>query len=302
LTARYGLAVDNLLAADVVLGDGKTVRVSTTENPELLWALRGGGGNFGVVTSLSVRLFPATPLLGGMILFPLSDASTVLRGYAALMAQAPDELTASAGMLCAPDGTPAVFLAPVWSGDPKRGEQLIGELRGLGSPLMEKIDPMPYGDLIRMYDSHVVEGNHYDLGARWLTDLSIDAIDLIVRAGRHMTSPFSIIALHHFHGAGTRVHPDATAFRQREAHFLVETIAAWVPTSYEKGNVHRQWAWNLTQALTPFALPGAYPNILGPNEAERARLAYGINLRRLRDIKRLYDPNGVFTASIPLMD
>jgi FAD/FMN-containing dehydrogenase len=289
-----------LLAADVVLSDGKTVRVSTTENPELLWALRGGGGNFGVVTSLSVRLFPATLLLGGMILFPLSDASTILRGYAALMAQAPDELAATVGMLCAPDGTPAVFVAPVWSGDPKRGEQIISELRGLGSPLTDQIRPMPYGDLIRMYDAHVVHGNHYDLGTRWLTDLSTEAIDLVVRAGRHMTSPFSIIALHHFHGAGTRVRPEATAFNQRGTHFLLETVAAWVPTSHEKGSVHRQWAWNLLQALTPFALPGAYPNILGPAEAERAQLAFGNNLRRLRDIKRLYDPKGVFTASIPL--
>ena len=300
LSTRYGLAADNLLAAEVVLAGGRSIRVSSSENAELLWALRGGGGNFGVVTSLSVRLHPATPLLAGMILFPLSDASTVLHGYATVMAQASDELSMVAGMLCAPDGTPAVFLSPVWTGDPARGEQLIVQLRGLGTPLMEQIGPMEYGDLVRTYDAHVVQGRHYDVQTRWLTDLGPEVVDLVVRAGRHMTSPFSIIVIQHFHGAGTRVPADATAFAQRGKHFLFEAIAAWEPCSYEKGGTHRQWGWNLTQALTPFVLPGGYANVLGPGEGERARLAYGNNLRRLQEIKRKYDPRGVFAPTIAL--
>ncbi len=301
LSAKYGLASDNLLGADLVLADGRTLRVSNSENPELLWALRGGGGNFGVVTSLSVRLQPAAPLLAGIMLFPLSDAGTVLRGYATLMAQAGDELTIGAGMLCGPDGTPAAFLAPVWNGGLARGEELIRELRTLGKPLLEQVGVMSYGDLLRMYDNYTVNGRHYDIQTRWMSDLTPEAIELLVRAGRHMTSPFSIINLHHLHGAATRAHPDSAAFAQRRKHFMLEMIAGWEPSSFEKGDVHRQWGWNLTQALTPFALPGAYPNIVGPREGDRARLAFGNNLRRLQEIKRQYDPDGVFAPSIPLV-
>jgi hypothetical protein len=250
---------------------------------------------------LSVRLQPAAPLLAGIMLFPLSDAPTVLRDYATLMAQAGDELTMSAGMLCGPDGSPAAFLAPVWNSDLSRGERLIRDLRTLGTPLLEHVGVMPYGDLIRMYDNYTVSGRHYDAQSRWMPDLTPEVIELIVRAGRHMTSPFSIIALHHLHGAATRVHPDSTAFAQRQKHFLFESIAAWEPSSFEKGDVHRQWGWNLAQALTPFALPGTYPNIAGPQEGERARLAFGNNLRRLQEIKRKFDPDGVFAPSIPLV-
>jgi hypothetical protein len=301
LSPKYGLAADNLLGADVVLSNGRSLTVSSAENPELLWALRGGGGNFGVVTSLTVRLYPAAPLLAGMILFPLSEAATVLRGYAAVMAQPQEELVLAAGVLCTPDGTPTVFLSPVWSGDLAHGEQVIRELRGLGTPLMEQIGPMSCGDLLRMYDSHVVKGRHYDVQSRWLTELTPEVIESVVRAGRQITSPFSIIVIHLFHGAGTRVHPDATAFAQRQPHFFFEVIGAWEPSAPESGAVQRQWGWNLIQALTPFAQPGAYPNILGPEDAGRARLAFGHNLRRLQEIKRTYDPSGMFAPSIPLM-
>jgi FAD/FMN-containing dehydrogenase len=301
LTPKYGLAADNLLGADLVLADGRAIRVSSSENSELLWALRGGGGNFGVVTSLSVRLQPAAPLLAGIMLFPLSDAPTVLRGYATLMAQAGDELAMGAGMLCGPDGTPAAFVAPVWNGDLARGEELIRELRSLGTPLLEHVGVMAYGELVRMYDDYTVNGRHYDIQTRWMPDLTAEMIELLVRAGRHMTSPFSIINIQHLHGAATRVHPDSTAFAQRRKHFLIETIVAWEPSSFEKGEVHRQWGWNLTQAMTPYSLAGAYPNILGPQEGERARLAFGNNLRRLQEVKRKYDPEGVFAPSIPLV-
>jgi FAD/FMN-containing dehydrogenase len=300
LSGRYGLAADNLLGADLVLADGRTTRVTSTENPDLLWALRGGGGNFGIVTSLSVRLQSATPLLAGIMMFPLADATTVLGGYTTLMAQAGDELTMAAGLLCAPDGNPAAFLAPVWSGNLARGEELIREMRTLGTPLMEQVGVMSYGDIIRMYDSHTVNGRHYDIQSRWMPDLAPEVIDVLVRAGRHMTSPFSMILISHLHGAATRVPPDSTAFAQRRNHFLIQTIAAWEPSSFEQGDVHRQWGWNLIQDVTPFALAGSYPNIAGPQESGRVRLAFGSNLRRLLEIKRKYDPDGVFAASIPL--
>ncbi|MEA2770592.1 MAG: hypothetical protein QOD93_3554, partial [Acetobacteraceae bacterium] len=131
LSPRYGLAVDNLLGVEIVLADGRRITVCDLEHPELFWALRGGGGNFGVVTALRIRLHPMRELLAGMILFPLSDAGSVLRGYAEIMASAPDELTVMAGMMSPPDVGPVVFLAPVWSGSPSAGEECMTVLRRL---------------------------------------------------------------------------------------------------------------------------------------------------------------------------
>jgi FAD/FMN-containing dehydrogenase len=298
LSPRYGLALDNLLGVEIVRADGRLVAADESENVDLFWALRGGGGNFGVVTSMRVRLHPAREIEAGLILFPWSEAETVLGLYGKVMAAAPDELAVTAGVLSAPDGTPALFLAPSWSGDAVRGKTFLAGLQRLGTPIMAQLGPMTCGDVLGMFDDHVVNGRHYEMRTRWLPDLTPSAIASLVAAGGARTSPFAAIVLHHLHGAATRIPEHATAFAMRRAHFMVEAIAAWEPSARDD-TAHRQWARDLSQALAPEALPGGYANFLRPEEHDQIAHAYGGNAIRLREIKRRLDPDGVFTA-IPL--
>ncbi|GEL99078.1 FAD-binding oxidoreductase [Cellulomonas terrae] len=293
LAGRFGLALDNLLSADVLLADGTSVVAGPDADRELFWALRGGGGNFGIVTAARYRLHPLGPVLGGMVLFPHQQAAQVLRGYRDLIATAPDELTVMAGFVGGPAG-PAVFLAPTWSGDPDAGESAVAPLLGLGTPVAGGVGPMPYPELIRMFEAGARPGQHYALGTQWLPTLTDEAIDVLADAAATWPSSASLLALHHFHGAATRVAPDATAFALRREHVLAEVIAAWQPA--EDAAAQHAWVSRVTDALAPGALPGGYPNILGPQDAERVRLGFGANADRLLAAKRRYDPDGVLTA------
>jgi FAD/FMN-containing dehydrogenase len=300
LTSHYGLALDNLLGAEVVLADGRLVYCDEDRNPDLFWALRGGGGNFGVVTSMRVRLHPIRKVLGGMMLFPWSEAELVLRGYAETVAEAPDELSAVVGVLSAPDGNPVMLVAPMWSGEGKHGESWVARLRQLGTPVLDQVGPMNYGDWLNMFATAAPVGRHYAGKNRSLAQLTPAIISALVAGGQHRSSPFSAIIVHGFRGAATRVPLTATAFGLREEHFMVEIIAAWEPTAGHDGKNHRDWAQSLSEALAPHALPGGYPNMLGPDDHEQSAHAYGVNLARLHKVKRLFDPDSLFTSAISL--
>lgn len=300
LTTRFGLALDNLLGAEIVLADGQIITADAAQNSDLFWALRGGGGNFGVVTSMRIRLHSVNDVLGGIILFPLSEAQSVLHGHAKILSSAPDELSVLAGLLPAPDGDPTVFVGPIWSGEPEQGQEIMARLQRLGTAILTQIGPMSYTDLIGLYDAQVVDGRHYALQTRWLADLTPDIISALVAAGTARTSPLSFIAMHHFHGPGTQVALDATAFGLRRKHFLLEIVAAWDPTSKEDSALHRRWVSDLSSVLAPIALPGGYPNFLTSNDREQLGSAYGGNGSRLRNLKQQYDPDNVFSSTIPI--
>jgi FAD/FMN-containing dehydrogenase len=300
LTPRYGLALDNLLSAEVVLADGRPVHCDQHENPDLFWAIRGGGGNFGVITSMRVRLHPIRHVLGGMMLFPWSQAEYVLGGYAESIAEAPDELSVLAGVLPAPDGSPLACLAPMWSGDVTQGEELIARLRQVGTPVMDEVGPMNYKDWLGLFGAAAPVGRYYAAKNRSLAALTPEVISTLIAGGQRRSSPFSAIILHDFRGAPTRVPLAATAFGLRKEHFMVEIIAAWDPTAEDDGENHREWARTLSENLAPHALPGGYPNMLGPDDHEQTAHAYGSNTSRLQRVKRLFDPQGVFTSAVSL--
>jgi hypothetical protein len=297
----YGLAADNLLGAEVVLADGRLVRIGPDEEPELFWAIRGGGGNFGVVTSLRVQLHETHHMLAGPIVYPWSEAEPVLRRYAAFAATMPDELGISVGMPSGPDGQPMLLLLPLWNGDKRRGERIISDLQALGTPQLAHVGPMTYGDMLALFDAAVdaADGCHWETRTRSLSALTPGAIDAIVTAVARRTSPHSMVNWHHLHGAATRIPAEAMAFGLRQEHFMVEIIAGWEPDG-SNGAAHRQWAQDLWESLAPFALPGGYGNFLTPRDREQIRDAYGSNGTRLRALKLRFDPDGVFASAIPL--
>lgn len=294
LIGRFGLSLDNLLSAEVVLADGSPVLAGPGGDPELLWALQGGGGNFGVVTSARFRLHRMGPVLGGMVMYPHHQAQQVLRGYREVISRAPDELTVMAGFLTGPGGDPVVFVAPTWSGDPAAGEASVAPLTRLGTPVMTGLMPMPYPDLLRMFDAGSAAGNRYALGTRWLPELTDDAISALAEGALSRSFPGSLLAVHHFHGAAARVASDATAFALRQNHLLAEVIAAWTPDEAAAPQV--EWMETVAAALAPGAIPGGYPNMLGPGDTDRLRLGFAGNVDRLLAAKHRYDPDGIFAA------
>ncbi len=300
LLPRFGLALDNLLGAEIVLADGQVVFVDSSQNSELFWAIRGGGGNFGVVTSMLVRLHPVEKVLAGFILFPLAEAMSVLTGYCKFASSAPEELSVIGGIVSAPDGKPCVLLAPTWSGESKRGEEVVTGLERLGTPLFTQLSWMKFQDLFALFDAQLVEGRHYFLRTRSLAALRPEVVSEFIAAGNGRTSPHSVILWHHLRGKATRTPVGATAFGIRAEHFMVEVISCWDPTSQEKGKPHRQWAEHLSKALAPMALPGGYPNMLGPDDSEQIPFAYGSNKERLMAAKERFDQDDVFSSAIPL--
>ena len=298
LNGTCGLAADNVLGAEVVLADGR--RVTTDAEPDLLWALRGGGGNFGVVTSLRVRLHPARDMLAGSVVYNWNEASAVLRRYASFAATAPDELGVSVGAMSGPDGEPVIMVVPLWNGERRQGERAMEDVRAFGAPFSAQIGPATYGDLLAQFDAWVeaADGCHWALRTRSLPRspraLPTRSSRRRPERRRHIARSFGTTST-----APRRGWRDGAAFGERREHFMVEIVAGWKPDG-DDGAAHRRWAQDLWQSLAPFALPGGYPNLLGPDDREQAAAAYGGNAARLRVLKRRFDPDGVFASAIPL--
>ena len=292
----FGLGIDNVIGGEVVLADGTVVKASEQENPELFWAIRGGGGNFGVVTSLYVQLHKAKPLLTGLIQFKGSDAQQVFEAHNELMKTAPNQLAVSAGMMHGQDGQPIVFLMPFWFGNQQEGEQYMKTMQAFATPLQVQVGAMTYSEMLDFQSSFIPDGFHWAIQTRWLPLLESDQIQTFSEALRQSPSPYSFINIHHFHGAPTAVDSHATPFPLRKPHFMVEIIACWEAKDAQRSQQHQQWASKLSEALKPKAYLGGYINLLGPAETEQINHAYGDNKTRLQKAKRTYDPDGVFNG------
>ncbi len=298
LIGAYGLGADNLLSAQVVTADGQLVTANAEEHADLLWGLRGGGGNFGVVVSLEYRLHPLTTVLSGLLLYPLDRARAVLRNFNEFIATAPDELTIQPGFFQMPDGQTVLFLSPTYCGSIAAGEQAIAPLRTFGEPLVDQVQPVTYNALIHGLDAMVPKGRHYYIQTRSLKGLQAETIEVLLEQGLPLSSPFSMISIHNFHGAASRVGVSETAFALRQDHLMVEMIAAWEPQSPDEVQRHIEWSQNLSHALAPYAFKGGYINLLDQEEQDRVPLAFGSNYERLLDLKRTYDPDDVFHSAI----
>ncbi len=254
---KYGLTIDNLLAVDLVTADGRVLVANATENPDLFWGVRGGGGNFGIVTSFEFQLHPVTTVLAGKVMYPIQQARELLRLYREFTAQAADELTAYASLVTTPDGVPAAEITLCYTGSLEEDERSIEALRTVGSPSSDTIHPKSYLNTVSMLRAAPAGRCSYERSST-LEELSDEALDLMVEYGRARTSPFSQVLLQHLHGAASRVHPTGTAFAQRQASYILGIFAAW---TNDEAQQHIEWTRSFWTATRQFASPGVYVNL-----------------------------------------
>jgi FAD/FMN-containing dehydrogenase len=305
LMRRHGATVDNLLAADVVTVDGELVRASEDEKPDLFWGLRGGGGNFGIVTSFEYRLHDVGPtILGGPLYFALEDGPEVLRFYRDFIADAPDELTTILNLRPAPPlpfipqefhGQPVVGVAVCWAGELERGRAVLEPLRRCATPLVDAVTPRPYVDLQQLFNPAVPHGWHYRWRSWELPPLTDAAIDTLVDRAARITSPRSYIIVFQLGGAVAR--GDDTAFAQRDAAHDVNINAVWLEGDPEADR-HVQWVRDTYAALEPHSGGRVYVNFLEDEGQDRVRAAYGpARHDRLKALKRRYDPDNLLRGN-----
>ena len=301
LIGRFGLALDNLLAAEIVLADGRLVTAEHGREEDLFWALRGGGGNFGVVTAMRIRLHDLPNVVSGMLVYPFAEAKTVLRRYADAVSAMPDELTVQVGAVAGPDGVPVIMLVPTWSGRQGQGDEHIAPLLKLGTLLANTVDAVRYGTSLSVFDPHIINGRRVFMETCSLPALDGASVDVLVETMAAAVSSGCAIMSHDFRGAASRVPVEATAFGLRRDHVMIEVIASCPdqPDRLEERR-HRHWVRDTRRAFDPVALPGGYPNLLGPDGVDRAAESFGTNVERLARVKQAYDPENVFCSAIPL--
>jgi FAD/FMN-containing dehydrogenase len=304
LMRKHGATVDNLLSADMVTADGELVTASAEQNPDLFWGIRGGGGNFGIVTSFEYRLHQVGPIvLAGPIFYPLEDAPEVLRFYREFIADAPDELTTIFEPRLAPPlpflpedvhGKPIVIVGACYAGAPEDGAEVVRPLKQFGRPIVDLLEPKPYLALQSMFDPAVPHGWHYYWKSVELPPLTDGALETLVEHASMITSPKSYCIVFQLGGAVARADEGETAFSQRSAAHNVNINAVWTEDDPEAGR-HITWARDFFDAMQPHAGDHVYLNFLGDEGRDRVRQAYGAeNYRRLVELKRAYDPINFF--------
>ncbi|GAA4413846.1 FAD-binding oxidoreductase [Nibrella viscosa] len=293
LMGRYGLSCDNLLSVQIVTADARLLTASQTENQDLFWAVRGGGGNFGIVTSFVFQLHPVGPdILGGMILYPMEQAKEVLQFYREFARRQPDEFMLFAGLLTTPDGLPVIALLIGWFGPLDQGDAQLSELRAFGTPLADLVQVMPYTQLQGMFDAGMAHGIHRYWKSGYIRQINDELIGIVLENAARRTSPDSVILFLHMKGTASRVAAEETAYGLRNDQWDFDIIAQWTDPS--EAARHIVWVRNFWNAVEPFT-QGVYVNHLDEESGNTGvRAAYGQNYGRLVDMKTKYDPDNFF--------
>jgi FAD/FMN-containing dehydrogenase len=293
LMRKFGLACDNLLSVDVVTAEGRLLTASADERADLFWGLRGGGGNFGVATAFSYRLHEVGPILGGMLIYPLARAKEVLRIYRDVTSTAPDALGTLAALATLPDGTQAAGILVCYAGPIAEGEQLLAPLRAAGPLLADQVGPIPYTAVQSIAENFNPPGMRNYWKSDYLTQLSDDAIDLLVETYPSVPAPHTHVIVEHLGGAVSRVGEDETAVSHRDAPYNAVVIGMWGDPVQDEPSI--DWVRRLWGQLRPFAFGGVYVNYLSDEGEDRVRAAYGPEKHaRLVALKNTYDPANLF--------
>jgi FAD/FMN-containing dehydrogenase len=294
LHGKHGLSCDNLLSADLVTADGKLLTASPEQHPDLFWGLRGGGGNFGVVTSFEYGLHPVDSVLAGMVVHPMPKAKDVLRFYREFCRGCPDEMVAAAAMMTSPDGDAIAVIVAAYIGDLGAGERAMASLRKFGPPLADTIAPTSYVALNSLFDEAFPYGGVQRYWkSSFLKELSDDMLDIMIARSAKFLSPMSNVLFFHLHGAATRVDPNETAFEARDDLWDYDVISQWADVAESAG--HIQWTREFWTAVEPFASGQVYVNHLDAEEGTtRIKAAYSRNYERLVALKDKYDPTNLF--------
>jgi FAD/FMN-containing dehydrogenase len=302
LTRKYGMTIDNLVSVDMVTAEGKKVRASQNENADLFWALRGGGGNFGVVTQFEFQLFPVGPeIVAGLIVFPFAQAKQILTKYRQFVNSAPEELNVWVVLRQAPPlpflpktvhGKEVVVLPVFYSGAAAEAEKLIGPVRAFGTALGEHIGAQPYVQWQKAFDPLLTPGARNYWKSHNFTELADGALNSIIEFAAKLPSPQCEIFIGLIAGAPNRIATDAMAYGHRDARFVLNVHGRWNEATDDQKCIG--WARDFFKASAPYASAGAYVNFMTEEEGDRVGAAYGSNYERLVQVKRRYDPENVF--------
>ncbi|MEW2084531.1 FAD-binding oxidoreductase [Streptomyces sp. NPDC005283] len=305
LTRKYGLTVDNLLSADVVLADGSLVIASETENPDLFWALRGGGGNFGIVTSFNLRLHPVHTVGAAITVWPVDNTREVLRWYRDFLPQAPEDLYGFFALLAVPPGPPfpeeihghrMCGVVWCWTGDPARLEEALAPVREPGPPAFHFTAPMPYPALQTMFDELIPTGLQWYWRGALFDRITDEAIDVHIKYGENLPTDLSTMHLYPVDAAAHKVGADDTAWAYRDA--VWSGVVAGIDPDPANAEIIKQWAVDYWQELQPYSMGGTYVNFLGAGEGpDRVKATYRDHYDRLAEVKRIYDPHNLFHAN-----
>ena len=294
LMRKYGLACDNLLSVDLVTAEGRLLTVSADESADLFWGLRGGGGNFGVATSFEYRLHEVGPVLGGVLFYPLARAKEIFRIYRDVTSAAPDDLNMYAGLGTLPDGTQVAALPVCYTGPIAEGERLLGPLRASDLLLDDQVGPIPYTALQSIIENFNPAGMRNYWKSDYMTQLSDDAIDLLVEEFPSVPAPHTHLVIEQMGGAVSQIGEDETAIGNRNAPYNLILIGIWAEPAEDERNIG--WLRRLWEALRPFSSGGVYVNYqMGDEGEDRVRAAYGDEkYERLVALKNKYDPTNMF--------
>jgi FAD/FMN-containing dehydrogenase len=305
LTRKFGMTIDNLVSADVVRADGQLVKANAHDNADLFWAIRGGGGNFGVVTNFEFKVHRVGPeVLSGLVVHPFADAKKILTAYQPLLSEAPDELTCWAVMRKAPPlpflpaewhGREVLILAMCWVGDMAAGEKAMAKLRGLGKPIADVVSPHPFVAWQSAFDPLLTPGARNYWKTHDFDRLDDGLIETLINAVEALPGPECEVFIAHVGGAMSHVPIGATAYPQRDAHYTMNVHTRWREASEDAALIG--WARDLFEATAKYALGSAYVNFMPADEGDRIEKVYGPNYHRLREVKWRYDPGNLFRSN-----